>query len=211
MEPWPQSDFLWPRHVSVILSGLGTNVLLYAAARNINAGTVYVAQRFPHLAHQESFKTTMDLSSRSSAKLQVKFMWWNRRVPLRLLREAIGQFKCFIVCFTFSIYHFYTLSLLTTPDTWYLFGVVVAVFLREPSQIAMLNIDTWQIVNQEFNKLVTINICPLFSWQWLCCGYLHHQLSWSLQVCGRQLQSQHPRGGEPQAAAEDPPGETKNK
>lgn len=57
-------------------------------------------------------------------------------------------------------YMIFTLSLLTTPDTWYLFGVVVAVFLREPSQIAMLTIDTWQIVNQEFN---TINFCPLFS------------------------------------------------
>lgn len=51
-------------------------------------------------------------------------------------------------------------------------------------------------------------LCLVFFWQWLRCGHLHYQLSWSLPVRGGQLQSQHHRGGEPQAAAEDPPGET---
>lgn len=38
-------------------------------------------------------------------------------------------------------------------------------------------------------------------------GHLHHQLPRSLSVRGGELQGQHHRGGEPQAAAEDPPGE----
>lgn len=44
--------------------------------------------------------------------------------------------------------------------------------------------------------------------QWLRGGHLHHQLSRGLSVCGGELQGQHHRGGEPQAAAEDPSGES---
>lgn len=39
-------------------------------------------------------------------------------------------------------------------------------------------------------------------------GHLHHQLSRGLSVCSGELQGQHHRGGEPQAAAEDPSGES---
>lgn len=52
---------------------------------------------------------------------------------------------------------------------------------------------------------LSIILCPVL--QRLRGGHLHHQLCRSVPVCGRQLQGQHHRGGEPQAAAEDPSGE----
>lgn len=55
LEPWPQLDFLCLRQMRVIICGLGTNVLLCAETKNINAGTVFcVARRFPHLARPKN-------------------------------------------------------------------------------------------------------------------------------------------------------------